>query len=301
MIGAEAYVDASKDTWRGWKWNAIANAALGFTTRIPPSEKKRRLSTKTVLYLVGPDDRDRPKALDRGFLGHNLIAVDLLQERVDAVRKAGGLAIRGSLQMILSNWPKDWPIDVIDGDFCSGLVEDVATLACCLRVCAGMHPDTVVSLNLMRGRDPASNSTRDNIARIGHFLRQSLGGSSNLNMKKHRGINWIAHLMWHFGSMIHGSVENGRYRDVLMDEDLVDDLINELWMPHFWSYRSKTSRQYFDSVVHRWGGNKNLHSQQFIESSRIAIHNSISVIARGDDALRGRIAALRAVRTKRIA
>ena len=161
MKGINGYYSGTKETWRGWKWNSIAHVALEYDDRIPPSERARRLSQKTVLYLVGPEDFDRKKAMAKGFANHNLIAIDLVQERVDEVRRNGGLAIRGSLQTVLLNWPSDWLIDVVDGDFCSGLVNDIGELPFCLHGCRGMHEKTVVSLNLMRGRDAHSNITRE--------------------------------------------------------------------------------------------------------------------------------------------
>ena len=290
VIGAETYEDASKDTWRGWKWNAIARAALGFNARLPPSEQKRMLATKTVLYLVGPNDRDRQKAIDIGFLADNLIAVDLLQERVDAVRKSGGLAIRGSLQMILSNWPKDWPIDVIDGDFCSGLVSDIVVIRGSMGYCAAMHPLTVVSLNLMRGRDPSSNSIRAEIGRTPNLLAKLF--PKERSPIKHRGVNWLAHVcshhFKHFG--------DGYFADL----DEMADWIHKTFKPNLHSYRSKTSGQFFDSIVHHWGADGVDYGRQNRGVIRQAMVDALSVQAGNDDGMRGRIAALRAVRTRRI-
>lgn len=278
MIGVDEYVDASKDTWRGWKWNRIADAAVRWA-KLPPTEKARRLSHKTVLYLVGPDDKDRAKALSKGFASHNLVAIDLVQGRVDEVRRSGGLAICGSLQQVIANWPKDWPIDVVDADFCSGWVSDVSCLKNILLGSPAMVPDTVFSINLMRGRDSNCNN-----------LRQFLD-------IKHRGELWGKLHLLHASILQSGESETPLQRT----------------RPEWTQYRSKTSGQWFDSVVHRWGVGRPEIKQKtrevnaaYKEYDRIAsvlrsdAVDRLSRVASRDDNIRGIIAAIRAVRTKKL-
>ena len=283
MIGAIAYDDPAKDAWRGWKWNAIANAACGFNDRIPPREKARRLSEKTVLYLVGPDDHDRKRALARGFANHNLIAIDLVQERVDEVRRAGGLAICGSLQQVLLNWPHDWPIDVIDADLCSGITKDVIGLARCLLACPAFESQSVLSLNMMRGRDAESNELRSTLNAM--FPQYKHGA-------KHRGLNWSMHLAIEVIAM--GKC-NPTHEAV--------GVIFEIQRASINSYRSKTSGQFFDSCVHRWGitrlAQPDVSSRDW-ERERKQVGSVLSSTCSSSVGVRHRIAALRAVRTMKM-
>jgi hypothetical protein len=261
-----------------WKWNRIADLAVG-NRRLPPSERARILSQKTVLYLVGPEDHDRRKALSLGFANHNLIAVDLVQERVDEVRRAGGLAIRGSLQQVLMAWPQDWPIDVVDADFCHGIVKDVLVLPYILRTSPGMISDTVVSLNMQRGRDPASNSLRKKMRRYGGAV--------------HRGEAWLS-------AVVLMEVNSLRNRHPLSPVVGMMKRYRQECSPASSEYRSKTSGQWFDSVIHKWGFSRQVFGDATAEQVRAGISQLLSEGSRFDKAIRGRIAALRAVRTKRM-
>lgn len=313
MKGAAEYIDASKDTWRGWKWNAIAHAALQFNDRLPPAERARRLSQKTVLYLVGPEDHDRRKALAKGFANHNLIAVDICQERIDEVRAVGGLGICGSLQNILLSWPQDWPVDVVDADFCGGLVNDIGELPFCFNLCRGAYAETVVSMNLLRGRDPHSNSTRENVRNTTDWLARALSKSGadigGVDLAKHRGVNWLTHLANCWGQVrdcaagVDSAFDEKGRKGVLISERELSDWICNVWNPQLGSYRSKTSGQVFDSVVHRWGMvvvDQDGVSKQEWRDNQDAVRKKLSRIACNNEGVRERIAALRAVRTMKI-
>lgn len=288
MIGAIAYDDPAKDAWRGWKWNAIAHAACGFNDRIPPREKARRLSEKTVLYLVGPNDHDRRRAMARGFANHNLIAVDMVQERVDEVRMAGGLAVCGSLQQVLLNWPHDWQIDVVDADLCSGVVSDVMELPECLLFCPAFKADSVMSINLMRGRDSASNKVREMLKRF--------RGLSIADMK-HRSSTWLINLM-HRCLALHLQVNGGAY-SVANNEFMLEFF--QTRSPRTNSYKSKTSGQWFDSVVHRWSCDIEICGDwKRFQPLRDFVSDRLSRSCSEQDGIRHRIAALRAVRTMKM-
>lgn len=248
MIGAVAYDDPAKDAWRGWKWNTIAAQLTGWK-RLNPKEQARQLQNKLVLYLVGPDDCDRKRAVARGFSNHNLIAVDIVQERVDEVRARGGFAIRGSLQQLVANWPSDWPLDVIDGDFCSGATNDVLNLASCLGCSQAVRKATVVSLNMMRGRDSQSNCIREAFRSLSNADRDVIaaklpGMIGVRDIAKHRAATWFANLLlgeWPYSN---------RFEKAL-DCDWIRHELN----PRTNWYRSKTSGQCFDSVIYNLGFN----------------------------------------------
>lgn len=287
MLGSESYVDPAKDTWRGWKWNRIANAAV-LGKPLPPAEKSRQLSRKTVLYLVGPEDRDRPKALAKGFANHNLIAVDIDKSRVAEVRKKGCLSICGSMQQVLLNWSESWSIDVIDCDFCHGITRDAEHLIDILFLCKGVTPHTVLSMNFLRGRDEYTN-----------FIRRNLSDArwSSLD-KHHRGVNWM--YLW----LQLWSISRQRHKIKPGDGVMVDSReyyeITEGCGAQFSSYRSKTSGQYFDSVVHTMplspigGVGLSQEGEAFVRDHAVS---HLSKIVRRDSNTKGRVAALRAVRT----
>lgn len=304
MKGATQYDDAAKDAWRGWKWNTIASAATGWLD-LPPKERARRLSDKTVLYLVGPDDHDRKRAMARGFRNENLIAVDLVQERIDEVRAAGGFGIRGSLQQLIMNWPEDWPIDVVDGDFCSGLTNDITSLPWCFIMSPSIQRDTIVSLNMMRGRDAQSNWLRDLICELTKHHTDRHDAESQM---KHRAANW-SHLLFdiEFKMSIHFGYHTARSENSM--DTRTREMVNE-WNPKANSYKSKTSGQFFDSIVHRWGSvfeyvscsfgvckNGGCRRKHVWNEMAKTVCKLLSRTAAKDDGIRQRIAALRAVRT----
>lgn len=301
MKGAEVYIDASKDTWRGWKWNAIARAALLFNDRLPPSERARRLSQKTVLYLVGPEDNDRQKALAKGFANHNLIAVDIQQERIDEVRASGGLGICAPLQQVIRHWPLNWPIDIVDADMCSGFVADIRALAFCMFSTPVIHGNSVVSMNLMRGRDQHSNEIR-NLCKFAEMLLPD-GRDCEHDIVKHRGGNWLMNICFHI-HRLNAVLEDKCYPKgfIGLEPALVRSLWDS-WRPAISSYRSKTSNQYFDSVVHRWGVEyawvDGAPGREFWESMKDCSTELLSPSCADDDGVRERIAAIRAVRTKK--
>lgn len=223
MKGAIAYDDATKDSWRGWKWNAITSMLCG--DRATPSRKASILQKKTVLYLAGPKDLDRRKALSHGFANHNVIAIDVVKSRIASIRCQGGFGICSSMQAVLLNWPANWTIDVVDCDLCSGVVSDVLDLALILKICPAITENTVFSGNLMRGRDRASNE-----------LRQSIGGGV-----VKRSDAWTRAI----SCPISSHMANGTFN--VSEDELIykpEGVIKTN------SYRSKTSGQVFDSIIH---------------------------------------------------
>jgi hypothetical protein len=297
MIGAGEYIDSRKDTWRGWKWNSIAKAACNFNPRLPPSEVSRRLGDKTVLYLVGPEDHDRRKALAKGFANHNLIAVDVVQERIDEVRRAGGLGICAPLQQVILHWPHDWPIDVIDADLCHGFVSDVRALQFCMCYTPAVHTNSVVSLNLMRGRDQHSNEIRTLCKIAAEFIPK--GAEHEHDIVKHRGSNWLMNLTF----FIHRMKGYGKYPKgyIGIEPETVRECF-QAWKPAVNSYQSKTSSQYFDSVVHRWAFHIDGLSPDhpLWASLKDGCDDLMSPACANNEGVRERIAALRAVRTKKV-
>jgi hypothetical protein len=159
MVGLESYDSGAKETWRGWQWNRIVERLIG-TRRLSDKEKRLELAKKTVLYLCGPDDHDRTVALRHGFRSENLIAVDICSDNIAKVRKHGGIGIVSRLEQVVDGW-SGVHIDAIVADTCSGFDNAAFDLEQSMMRSKAVSHETVVSINLKRGRDPGSNHFRD--------------------------------------------------------------------------------------------------------------------------------------------
>lgn len=253
MSGLEHYRNGQKRNWRGWQWNRIVERLT-----VPVEEA-------TVLYLCGPEDLDREKALARGFLNENLIAVDVDEKNVQRVRSRGGIGITGNLLSMLWSWPSDWPVDVVVADFCAGFDNTAIGLMYALFFSEAVSAEwprlTVLSVNLQRGRDPQTNKFRDAIRDL----------SDEDWPLKHRGFQ--------FYSMAINSIH--QWLGLPEDADVGDKVA----APAGNSYRS--NRVVMDSVVMRWPP---------IPSG----YRSPPGVDESDDGVRRKIVACRAVRTMRL-
>ncbi len=199
MVGLASYDNATKQSWRCWAWNRICERLWAIKrpgARMPKRDSaafREVAKDATVLYLVGPNDRDRSEAIKRGFRNANLLAVDIDSENVASVRSAGNIAITGDLATVILDWPVDWPLDVIVADLCCGLTEsayDVMRAIIAHRGAPGEVRRLVCAVNLQRGRDSASNNARETF-RL-HNASCSLCGLNADDAKKHRGAMFCA-------------------------------------------------------------------------------------------------------------
>lgn len=280
------YGSPSKQTWRGWIWNRV-------TERIPKLERR----DATILYLVGPSDLDREAALKKGYSNRNLIAVDIDQECVDRVRKAGNLAIQGRLEDILVAWPEDWPIAGILADFTCGLDKTLIAFQSSLLVCRAIkYGHTVVGVNLQRGRDPASNPMRQGLREaieamelnIGkHWRSPGLWKDGILNTLldgKHRGKQLISNFMFHAWNSVQDHYDN-IYEYAKVFTKICD--------PVFYSYRQSIEMPYMDSVVFTM-------PQGYASEYELGVNVFKQITGRDALEVKNKIAALRAVRTMKL-
>lgn len=137
------YKFGNKNNWRRWQWNRIVERLKDIV--LPRNA--------VVLFLCGEDALDIPIALSRGFRRENLFAIENNDDVAAALRANGILTIRGSLIDVLTAWNPNLKIDVIIADFCGPFALNKLALASQL-VTYTFLKDTVVSINLMRGRDP---------------------------------------------------------------------------------------------------------------------------------------------------
>lgn len=134
-----------KDDWRGWLWNRISE-------RVSTRDKRRG----TVLYLPGSDDAERAHALSRGFASHSLIGIERNKHTAKALRKSGTLCVHADLQDAVEQWPRSWPVSVIDFDLCGGL--DTEVLSTVDEMCSNPAlSNCVVAFNMRRGQDIATS------------------------------------------------------------------------------------------------------------------------------------------------
>ncbi len=255
MVGLESYANGTKQTWRGWQWNRIAE-------RIP----KDKRATATCVYLIGPDDFDRHHALRAGFRNRNIIGVDVDVSNVNRVKRSGGVAIDGVLSDLVAMWPSDLPLDVIAADFTCGFGDAAVDFALAAECSAAVHRQSVFSVNLQRGRDPSSNFVRTdvvfrcaltNVEKVyrepgfSHFAMRPFYGDEKLAEPiKHRGFQW--QYMVSFSAALNARVTN---RGRLKFSEWAKVVAH--MRPIFGSYKSKTSRGclVFDTVVSTWPSN----------------------------------------------
>lgn len=162
MIGLKDYTNQRKETWRGWQWNRVLNAIASVrsnhrVSRKNPTNKRHRarlVNDATILYLAGPEAIDALCGESKGVDNLGLIGVDENLSNVKRIRKSGHLAIHARLEDVLLAWPNDWPIDAVIADTCSCVSRRTLGLLAAFSFCGGFDRlDTVVSLNLQRGRE----------------------------------------------------------------------------------------------------------------------------------------------------
>lgn len=286
----QTYSSQPKLEWRGWVWNRLQE-------RIHGSLRRR---DAVILYLVGPQDLDREVAIKKGFSNHNLIAVDLDQKYVNRVRKAGNLAICGRLEDIVAAWPDDFPLDGIVADFTCGLDKSLLEFQASLFASNAVQMGkTVIAVNLQRGRDPHSNpvrlaiqdssNTRFGRANIAQLpAKPQYWGDELVQIitdKLHRGRQCFSVFLHHCReSAPPEAARQIKYAEVFLHQT----------KPEFFSYRQREGMPFMDSVV--------FTMPQGIRSSFVAMMLIYQNFVKRDpiELYKGKIAALRAVRTMRL-
>lgn len=286
MIGLNEYTGKQKESWRGWMWNRIIERLPDYKPGMKNGSLQRICRDKVAIYLPGPDDIDRRIAMTKGFRNENLIAVDICEDRIKAVRKAGGVGICGGLQNVLAEWKAKDHLDVVFADLCGGLNESEKKLW--LLASTALNGWGVFAVNLLRGRDKGSNALRSGIKEscsrgyVGDYL---LG----IDPTKHRGFQAFAEIVMRLVPLHDGeTVASVRNRRAYFIENI---------NPIFNSYSSSGANQIFDSVVMKlWGcaGHEDSRTVDAITSERTHL---IPKKMRTSHSIRPKMAALRAVRT----
>lgn len=252
MKGADSYQSGTKETWRNWQWNRIVEL-LCDGRKLGPAGQRERLRDKTVLYLVGPNDEDRKCAIKRGFVSNNCIAVDIDESRTVEVRKNGGRAICGSLHQVVMGWKRDRKIDVVVADFCHGLTNDAIGLVNAFNASPAIGRHTVVSINLMRGRDAQCNHIRESVIDRMESLPSGPMRDRCIRMAKDRGYLFVDRtIQWCL--TVANTINKERFGRELTDQQerrIYLQVYAEM-TPHYYDYKSPESGHVFDSAVFRW-------------------------------------------------
>jgi hypothetical protein len=140
------YKFGPKNNWRRTMWNKIKERLL------------MRPENAVVLYMAGRDDLDRDVAISKGFKHHNLIAVEKDAEVVKILRRQGKLAIHANLIDVLAAW-QNLQIGVVFADICCGITPSTIELLYSFFQNPDLS-DSVVAVNLLKGRDSYSNHLR---------------------------------------------------------------------------------------------------------------------------------------------
>lgn len=325
MSGLEQYIGGQKATWRGWQWNSCVQRLPEFDGMHIDVRKRNNFikdvcSEKTVIYLCGPSDVDREHARRFGFRDENVIAVDLDPARTGGVTKNGHPVINSDLSSVVANWPDDWRIDLIVADFCCGFSRQATDFGLSLFASGAVSDRTVVSLNLLRGRDRASNLQRAFI----QSLRQVIAdydqswGMIDVKHQSHRGACWWEWCDIYNGALLAMMSNNSKYKHVPADFDKLsfgEQLAYYYRVSAEWrqgrvlrsryaltSYRSEANRANFmDTIVFRfWDRNQGFCADGDTGSLKALPIFHQMLLDRGcDHSARRKIAAMKAWRTMR--
>ena len=147
--GLSVYDKRTKKQYRGWVFNRAKDMLA-----CNPGEA-------TIVYLCGPEDKDRLKATWKGFNPANMLAVDMQKDNVASCRKTKGTAYHGKLNDVIQHFGRK--IDFLHADYCCGLTGDALGLIYQLRNQNNtIRQGTIVSVNMQRGRENW-NGTLDRI------------------------------------------------------------------------------------------------------------------------------------------
>lgn len=229
---ADKYDNATKQTWRGWAWNQIAQ-------RVPPGSK--------VLCLAGDGGFDNAVALKKGLVP---IGVDLSAQCVKTFRQNGGVAIQDKMHRAIITMQPDAVLLDECGDLHAMQVANwaLATVSC-----------KAVVGNWQRGRSESAAALWPGLIDIEVSTIGKDRRASPLHSPKHRGrlallIYCMMAVRAHRGDRIAAiDADSGKHLFALScnREELQQalDVLTPAMLPAFHSYRSKDGGAYFDSLA----------------------------------------------------
>lgn len=173
------------------------------------------------------------------------------------------------------NWSNKNPIDIIDADLCCGFTDSIRKLMIRMICSNGIAENTILSINLMRGRDKATNTIREIIKK------------DYETEDKHRGKIFHAWFVrqWTYELL------TMREKDYELSEENYNDFMKltntsmRINPPNFASYKSINNKTIMDSTVFVF---EKLYLENILKKDE------------GDKSVVRQIAAIKAWRTMRL-
>lgn len=204
-------------------WKTIKKSLIG---------AGKKINKCSVLYLSGAEDLDREVAVSLGFSPNNFISVEAHKETAILLKKKNVTTINGTINNVLQAVNRQF--DVVFLDLCCGITENTYQTASELIVTNAVDfiNGSCIYINLLRGRDGASNSVRDYISNlcINPFSKDNI---------KHRGFHFL---------MLMITRRSELERDVVNKHDATGyDFLPDIGCMKLDSYKS--GKQYMDSLL----------------------------------------------------
>lgn len=335
MKGVESYENGTKESWSRWIWRRVVERlpefyGLSIDSKNPNGMVRDVCSQKTVVYLAGPHDRDREHAKKFGFRNENLIAIDCEHDRVLSARLKKVPAVCGKLEDVITNWPSDWPIDVVIADLCCGFNGSAHSVGVSLVCSEAIHDETVIAMCIQRGRDQQTNHIRDALAMVKCDSPWRLFG---IDPVKQRAFQW---LLWmdkvfaaEYGTnvdscrqqfaqhLVHQCLSTGTDPSTLLTPAIVEKAADFVAGDArdryarflnrdvvFQSYKSpRPHSPVMDSLVMKGDFSPEIygvHVSGFDEQSLRDSRRNLRINSDSGHSIKPRLAAMRAVRTRRI-
>ena len=239
-----------------------------------------------ILYLSGPEDRERSVAVRKGFNPDRMIAVSNDQKIVETLRQQRKLAIHGDIVDVAQCFRDE--LSIISLDLCSGLRWKLRAVA--LLAMQSIRENGFLVVNLQRGRDAETN-----------LWREAPGDN------KHRGEQFYTLFMMDIASMIYARrLPEGWHADEIFNWVIENDkLVDASKMFPYKTYSYRSNKVTMDSVViqKKTSLNISLVSDDFKKPRKVCRHSGeIGSDVTWHDAnnIFGRVAAVRAVQSRRL-
>jgi hypothetical protein len=190
-----------------------------------------------IYVLIGDTTAELQTALRKGFSPFNVIGVDIKAKSVEMWRKAGGLAIQGSLDQIIMA-SKIRPHAIIC-DFCGGIT--TSTFNTFWISYMSLAAPGAIALNMLRGRDDINKMQEQEPYNLSMICR-GLG----LNPKSRGQMIYSKMLVDCF--FFEPTIQMGFGNNVDGFMEFAVKISRRL-APKFYEYKSKDGGNWFDSMV----------------------------------------------------
>lgn len=276
----KVYDNGTKETWRGWAWNQVASRC------VPGS---------TVGVLCGDIAADYEVSVRKGFTA---IGLDIKQDCVDSFKAKGGLAVKDDVSSQMHYTHFDAMIlDELGGVTQSSLMRFSK---------ASGHCSAVVA-NYLRGRDTVAVGIQKHLDGFVVPVKMKDRSVKRIAVSKNRGVlAWVWNRVDALADIL-AEIPEADWLLLSLEEKLQCEDYRKIFQtaifevarkenPQFYSYKSKDSFQYFDSVAFNGCGNGTTKSNllNVLES----LHRRKG--KRTMLSSKRKAAALKAVRTKRL-